>query len=346
MKRSIALSLTLMMLSVVATAAPAEQKAPAAPPVSTAPEGKRIGVIGLDTSHAPAFAKSFNAADAGPEFNGFRVVAAYPQGSKDIESSTSRVPGYVEQFKAMNIEIVDSIPALLEKVDFVLLESNDGRVHLEQVLPVLEARKPVFIDKPIAASLADTIAIFNAAEKFNTPVWTASSLRFIDQGAELRNGSHGKINGAMTFSPATLEPTHPDLYWYGIHGVEILYTLMGTGCQEVTRVHTPDTDIVVGTWEGGRVGSFRGLRAEKKGYGGFAFTEKGIVPLPDTFSYDRLALSISKFFNTGEMPTSKDEIIEIYTFMAAADESKAQGGVPVKLADVLEKARAEAAKTN
>src|SRR5690606_31727214 len=142
--------------------------------------GKRVGIIGLDTSHAIAFAKTLNAENAASDYDGFKVVAAYPQGSKDIQSSVDRVPGYIKQMKEFGVEIVDSIKDLLKKVDVVLLESNDGRVHLEQALPVFKAGKRMYIDKPIAASLADTVAIFEASEKYKTPVFSASSLRYMD----------------------------------------------------------------------------------------------------------------------------------------------------------------------
>ena len=98
--------------------------------------------------------------DAPLEFGGYKIVAAYPQGSLDIESSTSRIPGYIEEVKKRGVEIVDSIQELLEKVDVVLLETNDGRRHLEQAIPVLKAGKTMFIDKPITASLENSIAIF------------------------------------------------------------------------------------------------------------------------------------------------------------------------------------------
>src|SRR5262249_39766299 len=113
----------------------------------------RVGVIGLDTSHAPAFAKLMNDPKDDATVMGCKVVAAYPPGSPDIKSSTERVPEYTKEYEKLGIEIVASIPALLEKVDCVCLESNDGRPHLEQVLPVLKAGKPCFIDKPIAGSL-------------------------------------------------------------------------------------------------------------------------------------------------------------------------------------------------
>src|SRR5947209_6748755 len=221
---------------------------------SFAAEPIRVGIIGLDTSHAPAFAKLFNDPNAPPELAGLRVVAAYPQGSKDIESSVKRVPEYTKQLNAVGVEIVDSIDELLKRVDVVLLESNDGRPHAEQVLPVLKAGKPVFVDKPVAGSLVDVLRIYEAAEHFHVPLFSSSALRYAKGAQALRNGQVGKVLGAEAHSPCELERTHPDLYWYGIHGVETLYTVMAPGCESVVRVHTANTDVVVGTWVGGRVG--------------------------------------------------------------------------------------------
>ncbi len=306
------------------------------------PKVLRIGVIGLDTSHAPAFAKLLNDPKAAEDIAGCKIVAAYPKGSPDIESSTSRVPDYVAQFKDMGIEIVDTIPALLEKVDCVLLETNDGRPHLEQLLPVLKAGKPCFIDKPVAGTLADAIAIYEASEKYKVPVFSSSSLRFMEGAQKVRNGSVGKVLGCDAYSPCSLEATHPDLFWYGIHGVEILFTVMGTGCESVTRVHTPGVDVVTGTWNDGRVGTFRGIREGKASYGGHAYGDKGATELGGFGGYRPLLVEIIRFFKTGKAPVSPEETLEIYAFMEAADESKRQGGVPVKLADVMEKARAAA----
>ncbi len=212
----------------------------------------KVGIIGLDTSHVIAFTKAFNDANAEGPLADCKVVAAYPKGSPDIESSTSRVPKYTEDLKKMGIEIVPSIAALLEKVDAVCLETNDGRPHLEQVLPVLKAKKRVFIDKPIAGSLEDAISIFAASEKYGVPLFSSSSLRFSAQNQEVRNGSVGKVTYAKTGSPASIEKTHPDLFWYGIHGVEPLFTIMGSGCKSVTRVQTEGTDMAVGVWQDGR----------------------------------------------------------------------------------------------
>ncbi|MEZ4703100.1 MAG: Gfo/Idh/MocA family oxidoreductase [Rhodothermales bacterium] len=302
----------------------------------------RVGMIGLDTSHSTAFTKVLNDEAAEPDVAGFRVVAAYPKGSPDIESSVSRVPGYTEEMRAMGVEIVDSIERLLTMVDVVLLETNDGRPHYEQVLPVLKAGKPVFIDKPVAGTLADAIRIFDAAKQYGVPVFSSSSLRYSANAQAVRNGSVGKVLGAEAYSPATLEPTHPDLFWYGIHGVETLFTAMGVGCERVVRVSTRDTDVVVGTWADGRIGTFRGLRAGHKNYGGTAFGETGIQELGPYDGYRPLVVEIVRFFRTGAAPVTAEETLEIYTFMEAADESKRRGGVPVTMAEVYDRAKAEA----
>ena len=302
----------------------------------------RAGIIGLDTSHVIAFTKILNDSEAAADVAGCRVVAAYPKGSPDIESSTSRVPGYTEQVKKMGVKIVDSIDALIKEVDVVFLESNDGRPHLEQVIPVLKAGKPVFIDKPIAGSLTDAVAIFELSKKYKVPLFSSSSLRFSEGAQALRNGKIGDITGCDAYSPCSLEKTHPDLFWYGIHGVETLFTVMGAGCKSVTRTSTKNVDLVAGIWEGSRIGTFRGIRAGGRGYGGTAFGSKGIAAVGKYGGYRPLLVEIVKFFNTGVVPVSEQETLEIYAFMEAADESKRQGGKPVALESVLKKARAAA----
>ncbi len=148
--------------------------------------------------------------------------------------------------------------------------------------------------------------------------------------------------GCDVYGPCELEPHHPDLFWYGIHGVESLFTIMGTGCKTVARVQTRDTELVTGVWQNGRVGTFRGIRKGKSGYGGLAFGSKNIVPFSSTAGYEPLVEEICKFFRTGQPPVRAEETLEIYAFMAAADESKRQGGMPVTLESVVSRAREEA----
>lgn len=298
----------------------------------------RLGIIGLDTSHVTAFTGLINKAE---KKYGCKVVAGYPGGSPDIPSSANRVEGFTKRLRdEFGVEIVDSIEELCRKVDGVLLESVDGRPHLEQVKPVIAAKKPVFIDKPMAGSLADVIEIFRLARKNNVPCWSSSSLRFGPGIIGMRdNEKIGKVLGCDAFSPCSLEEHHPDLYWYGVHGVEILFTIMGTGCESVRRVQTRDTEFVVGLWKGGRIGTYRGLRSGKRDYGALVYGTKGIAPSGGYAGYGHLVDEIIKFFKTGKAPVPAEETIEIFAFMSAADESKAQGGAAVSLTELIEKAK-------
>ncbi len=297
----------------------------------TARAQMRIGIIGLDTSHSTAFTKMLNGDDKKDEFKNFTVVAAYPYGSKTIKTSYDRIPDYTEQVKKLGVEIVSSISELLRKVDCVLLETNDGNLHLEQANEVFKAGKIVFIDKPIGANLAQAIAIFELSKKYQVPVFSSSALRYVPQSQKLRNGEQGRIIGAVCYSPGHLEPSHADMAWYGVHGIEMLFTIMGTGCKSVSRVSSEGTDVIVGRWDDGRIGSVRAIRDGKSQYGGYAFTERGIVSAGEYQGYEALLKEILNFFVTRVPPVSEKETLEIFTFIEAADESKREKGKAISM---------------
>jgi predicted dehydrogenase len=298
-------------------------------------------MIGLDTSHVIAFTSLLNKPKSGRVE--VRVVAGYPGGSPDLPASRDRVQKFTKQLQEQyGVEIVDSIDALLKKVDVVLLESVDGRKHLEQLKPVLLAGKPVFIDKPVAGSLAEVLLIYELARKHKVPCFSSSALRFSPSVFALRNNPKvGEVLGCFTFGPCELEKHHPDLFWYGVHGVESLYTVMGPGCKKVSRLHSPDTDVVTGVWSDGRIGTFRGNRKGKLDYGMTVFGTKRTMSGTGFGGYEPMVRELVRFFLTGRPPVTAEETIEMFTFMEAADESKRQGGAPVDLQSVLAKARRE-----
>lgn len=300
----------------------------------------RAGIIGLDTSHVVAFTQTLNNPKAEGVLSRVRVVAAYRGGSSDIPDSRDRIEGFTKTLREkFGIEIVDSIDELLKKVDVVLLESVDGRPHLEQVKPVFRAKKPVFIDKPVAGSLADAVEIYRLAKEFGTPCFSSSSLRFSPGIRSARTDpKFGGVLGCDVYGPCSLEPHHPDLFWYGIHGVETLFTIMGPGCESVTRVETDNAEFVTGKWKDGRIGTFRGIRKGKSDYGAMVFGKEMIGSSGRYDGYEPLLIEICKFFESGKPPVTAEETLEIYAFMEAADESKRQGGKPVTLASVLARA--------
>lgn len=301
----------------------------------------KVGMIGLDTSHVTAFTKLLNDKSDPNHVPGARVVAAFKGGSPDVESSRTRIDRFTSELKdKWDVEIVDSIEDLCKKVDAVLLESVDGRPHLNQVRPVFASKKPVFIDKPFAASYADAREIVRLSRESGAPFFSSSSLRFAnDLQAMKRDEKLGAPLGAFTFGPSPTEPHHPDLFWYGIHAVEMLYTLMGPGCESVTRVHANGADVVTGRWKDGRIGTMRGIRDGKQDYGAVAFGAKAnlATPTPMKNDYRDLLVEIVKFFQTGAPPVPPEETLEIMAFMEAADLSKARGGASVMLKDVTER---------
>ena len=302
-------------------------------------EPLRLGLIGLDTSHVIAFTSRFNEPDNPNHVPGGRVVAAFKGGSADIESSHTRVEGYTKTLvEKYGVKIYDNIKEVCENVDAILLTSLDGRPHLSQVRPVFEANKPVFVDKPVAGTLKDAVEIYRLAKESKVPCFSSSSLRWYPGVVEVANADVGELISVLSYGPAPSEPNHPDLFWYGIHPTEALFTVMGTGCETVTRTSTEDTVVVTGIWKDGRVGTLHGLAKGRFGYKVTAFGSKAIVEQTKGGDYTPMLREVMKFFNTGKPPVAPETTLEIYAFMEAADESKRRGGTPVKISEVLHKA--------
>ena len=305
----------------------------------------KVGIIGLDTSHSSAFTELMNADSDDALARDFQVVAAYPYGSTTIENSFKKIPQNTETVKKYGVKITESISEMLDMVDVVLLETNDGRIHLDQAAEVFKSGKICYIDKPIGATLGQAIAIYELAEKYGIPIFSSSALRYSPQNDDIRAGKFGQVQGADCYSPHFVEPTHPDFGYYGIHGVETLFTVMGTGCKEVVRMNSPEqSDVVVGRWDDGRIGTFRGVMNGTYIYGGNIFTQKGAVPVGGYEGYKVLLDKIAEFFRTGIAPVSKEETLEIFAFMIASNMSRDRGGKLVTLEEAYKEGAKEARK--
>jgi predicted dehydrogenase len=310
---------------------PAEGSPPQNPAWAT--RDLRAGIIGTDTSHVPEFTATFQ---SHPEWR-LKVVAAYKGGSPALPISANRLEGFAKTIQEKHgVEIVDSIDALLAKVDVVLLESVDGRPHLAQVTPVLKAGKRVFIDKPLAGNLDDARAIVRLSTETRTPLFSSSSYRFHPDIPRLRdNPGVGKVTTIQASSPFNVMEHHPDLYYYGIHGVEALYAVMGRGCVSVSRKIAGDADVTTGKWRDGRTGVYYGpLKSADKQPIIRIQGDKGATETSASAPYDTLAIEIAQFFHTGRSPVDSADTIEIFEFMSAAQLSKERGGAEIPLAEL------------
>ena len=297
----------------------------------------KLGIIGLDTSHALVFSDTFNT-PASPQFMpGARVVAAWPGGSPDLPASISRVPAYTAEVRdKFGVAIVDRPEAVAEASDAILITSLDGRVHRAQFERIARCGKPVFIDKPFATSTADARAIFAAAARHGVRMFSSSSLRFSNALTRVVTpAGRAAVRGADFCGAAELEPTNPGLYWYGIHAVEMLYTAMGRGCLSVRCVSTATQDLATGVWADGRIGTVRGSRTGNYEFHGLVHFEKHSLPVnvqtePRSF-YASLCEQILALAQGGPVPVEPEETIEIIRFIEAANESSAAGGREVLL---------------
>jgi Oxidoreductase family, NAD-binding Rossmann fold len=290
----------------------------------------RLGIIGTDTSHVIAFARVLNDSTSSDHVLGARVVTAWKGGSPDIEESAGRVDKFANELKdKWGVKIVGSIAELCPAVDGLLLESVDGRSHLSQFREASRCGKPVFVDKPLASTLADAKEIARIAHERNIPWFSSSSLRY----SSIAGMRTPDMTSAIVWGPGPLEAHHQlDLTWYGIHGIEMLYTLFGTGCTEVSRISSPDSDVITGRWQDGRLGTVHLQRPYGK-YGAVVYLkDKSLNANPDiSSSYVPLVKEIVKFMETKTAPVPNNETLEMFEFMDAAQRSLAEHGASVKL---------------
>ena len=312
----------------------------------------RIGIIGADTYHSVAFTKYLNGPKADPSFADFRVTAVYKGGSADIESSMSLLKSNVPQLEKLGVEFVDTVDGLLAKCDAVLLETNDGRRHLEQAAKVFRAGKRVFIDKPLAHDLKDSMAIVDLAKAHGATFFTSSAIRYV-KAIRFVKEKGLKVRGMDCWTCFNYEKSHDRWYWYGIHAVDPLFAALGPGCEEVVSLSGADGEVAIGKWRDGRFGIARGLSTAKKGapYGGVIFTEDGTagpngeklvdgqIDMGTYEGYGEELKLVLDYFKTGVVPVPPEESLEVMAYMTAARKSAEKGGEPVKLADVLAEVR-------
>jgi predicted dehydrogenase len=292
----------------------------------------KLGILDFDTSHCVEFTRRLNHIEGTPReqlVEGASVVIGCPGESR---LSPERVPGYTEQMKKFGVAIVEKAADMIGKVDGMFIEAVDGTVHLERARPFLEAGIPCFIDKPFTCSTADARKILELSEKHKAPVFSSSSLRYAPEVVEFAaDPKPGKLVGCAVYGPCSLSPI-PDrnagLYHYGIHAVEMLYTLMGPGCQRVAATHEKGTDVVTGQWKDGRLATVRGIRDGASGYGFLAFSEKGIKPttVGTSVIYRELLKKVVEFFKTGKPPVEPSTTAEVMAFIEAANRSGANHG--------------------
>jgi len=323
---------------------------------TSAADPVRVGIIAIDNYQSLAFTQLWHKPfEDNPDLGGLKVVAAWKGGSPDIEETLVDAARWEPRLIELGVKMEDSIDDVLRQCDAVMIMTIDGRVHRKLAEQALRARKPTYIGRPMAASLEDVIAIFDLAKECETPVFSCSQHRYSPGFSGMRNHPEvGEVLGCDVFGGCPTVSHHPDFFWHALHSFETLYAIMGPGALTVTRARTDDTELVTGVWRDGRIGSYRGIRRGAVKYSatvfgdkgvapagiyGYAAPVKGVVPKGRYKGYEGVATEIAKFFKTGQSPIEPAETIELFGFMEAAHESHRRGGVPVRIDEVVARAR-------
>lgn len=292
----------------------------------------KIGLVGLDTSHVTAFASLLNDSANPNHVTGGKIVAAYPGGSKDFELSWSRVEGFTKTLREKYaVEMKETPEAVAEAVDLLFITSVDGRVHREQFERTAKFRRPTFIDKPLAVSVADAEAIVRLANAEKVPLMSCSSVRYSDELVAALAGKRADVIGCDAFGPLSEVPTQPGLFFYGVHAVDALVSVMGHGCTEVGALRTEGGDVLTLAWPGGRIGSVRLTRDGHGKYGctihrktGAQFVDASASKRP---AYASLLEAILRSLPQGKSDVPADEMLDTIRILEAANSARQTGRV-------------------
>ncbi|HWB53172.1 MAG TPA: Gfo/Idh/MocA family oxidoreductase [Tepidisphaeraceae bacterium] len=291
---------------------------------------KRIGLVGLDTSHAVAFARNLNNAKDPEHVKGARVVVGLPGPSADFELSFGRVEKFTAEVRDQwGVKIVESPEAVAEQCDVLFITSVDGRKHLDFVKRTAKFKKPTFVDKPMALTTADAKEMFRIAGETGYPLCSASALRFADVLNEDLAKNTDTINGCDVYGPMQIQPTQPGFFWYGIHMAEIANRIMGVGCAEVSVATNESCDLLNGVWKDGRMVSIRGMRKGHSRFGATIHREKDSVHLDLSACkksyYASMLEDVLGGFERGRVAVEAADTLEIVRMLEAGNESRKTG---------------------
>ncbi|MGI5870091.1 MAG: Gfo/Idh/MocA family protein [Kiritimatiellia bacterium] len=286
-----------------------------------------IGLIGLDTSHVIAFARLLNGPTPHP---GARIAVGWPGGSDDVPLSRNRVEGFTRELRELHgVRILDTPEAVADHADLVFITSVDGRTHLELYRRIASRGKPVFIDKPLATSLADANEIVRLADSAGATVASCSMLRFAGELPAAIAWDRESIVGCDAYGPMDEQPSQPGLFWYGCHGVEMLVAAMGAGCREVRCVRTDGHDLLTAVWDDGRVASYHGVRGAASKFGLVLHCRAGTEPVDlyagkpwEAAFLDALLETLPR--NRPLVPTA--EMLDVVAIIEAANRSRSNNG--------------------
>ncbi|MCE7988015.1 MAG: gfo/Idh/MocA family oxidoreductase [Caldilinea sp. CFX5] len=291
-----------------------------------------IGMIGADSTHTESYAKLVNL-PAAPLYGQAKVVKLWGE------------DGAQAQAKAEQCQIpqVVSTPAeAISGVDLVMICNRYGDDHTAPARLAIAAGLPTFVDKPFANDFADVLALSQLAAQKGVPLMSCSAVRYAVEVLELqpRLSTFGPLSLAVTTGPAVGDFPNPRArhpFFYGIHPVELLHTLLGPGAEAVTTQRTTRGDVALVHYPDGRQGVINLLQKSPSLYYGAVFGESGWGEINirnwDDFYVETLAQIINMAV-TRTAPYPIDWAVEVMAMLTALIRSAENGGQRITLSEL------------
>lgn len=278
-----------------------------------------FGLVGVNTSHADAFARIFNGtAGEAPRLEAGKVVSIW--GGNEPErvatlAETHRIATTVSE----PAEMIGSVDAVL-----VVDDTGGGTLHAGLARPFLEAGLPVFVDKPMTTAYADAVALFDVAGAHNAPLLSCSALRFAVEieAAKDELAAVGTLSSIVSVGPG-------DWFYYGVHAVELLGVVAGTGASWVHRHALPDKDVTIIGYEDGPAAVVETLRDAAYVFHLTAFGADGFtsVHVQDMMGfYTNTMQAFATMAGTGVSPLPREQTLEVIAILEAGNRSAERGG--------------------
>lgn len=233
--------------------------------------------------------------------------------------------------------VVDHPEEVIGKVDAVIIATDDGDDHVRRARPFIEAGLPVFVDKPLATNTGD-LRQFIQWKTDGRALLSTSGMRYAPEMrlSESQREMLGEFRWVTSFTCKTWER-------YGIHALEAVYPLVGTGFVSVLTLHQDGSDVVHVRHESGCQVT---LAAIHDAYGSFGavhlYGTKGqlALSLKDTYSAFRAQLlAFVEMVRTGEPPFFFQQTVELMAIIIAGIRSREQGGAVIFVRDILAELR-------
>ncbi|MBA2247324.1 MAG: Gfo/Idh/MocA family oxidoreductase [Chloroflexia bacterium] len=285
----------------------------------------RIGLVGVNTSHADAFSRIFNgSADEAPRLESGKVVSIW--GGDPERVATLAANHWIETTVSDPAEMIGAVDAVL-----IVDDTGGGALHDELARPFLMAGLPVFVDKPMTTAYPDAVALFDLAEAHSAPLLSCSALRFAVEIEAAKNGlaAVGTLSSIVSVGPG-------DWFYYGVHAVELLGVVAGTGASWVHRHALPNKDITVIGYEDGPAAVVETLRDAAYVFHLTAFGADGFtsVHVQDAMGfYTNTMRAFATMAETGVAPLHREQTLEVIAILEAGNRS-AERGERVELMEI------------